>query len=254
MNDNLLELLTSCESFELRVSVLEQNCNENFRELFELFEKTQQQQKDDEDNSTTGQLQEGTVRQPWEGSAVPPLAPTVPMFTQPPPTFPYAPEPILDPVQLTKLAASNPARPRPQPQPFMNSAGIMVSGTPPFLPHAPLPHPHGHPPPVVRMVLPSTISTLNSLATNNNNPSTHIGQKTTEPVTVKAIDIITDDKYSLLVGKEGETIDAIREASGATVTIMEKTDKPPSKYYEVSYSGSFSCVSLAREMVDNIVK
>ena len=56
------------------------------------------------------------------------------------------------------------------------------------------------------------------------------------------------------MGKEGETIDAIREESGATVTIKEKTDKPPSKYYEVSYSGSFSCVSLAREMVDNIVK
>ena len=104
------------------------------------------------------------------------------------------------------------------------------------------------------MVLPSTISTLNSSVTNNNNLGTHLGQKTTEPVTVKAIDIITDDKYSLLVGKEGETIDAIREESGATVTIMEKTDKPPSKYYEVSYSGSFSCVSLAREMVDNIVK
>ena len=75
-----------------------------------------------------------------------------------------------------------------------------------------------------------------------------------EPVIFKAIDIVPEDKYSLLVGKEGETIDAIREESGATVTIMEKRDKPPSKYYEVSYSGSFSCVSLAREMVDNIVK
>ena len=100
------------------------------------------------------------------------------------------------------------------------------------------------------MVIPSTISTP-ELVTNNNNPST---RKTTEPVIFKATDIIPEDKYLLLMGKEEETIDAIREESGATVTIKEKTDKPPSKYYKVSYSGSFSCVSLAREMVENIVK
>ena len=86
------------------------------------------------------------------------------------------------------------------------------------------------------MVIPSTNFTP-ELVTNNNNPST---RKTTEPVIFKAIDIIPDDKYSLLMGKEGEMIDAIREESGATVTITDKTDKPPSKYYKFSYSGSFS--------------
>ena len=66
-------------------------------------------------------------------------------------------------------------------------------------------------------------------------------------------DIVPDDKYSLLVGREGKTINAIREESGATVTIKEKTDKPPSKYYEVSYSGSLDSMAIAREMVSQVL-
>ena len=281
-----MELLTSCESFELRVSLLEQNCEEKFRELFTLIDDIQQQQ---EDNSKIEQNHEGTAAgQAWEGSAVPPppLGPGVPLplFTQPPPSFtqnqlsilmqegklplstdnsePAATAPTLAPSQIQAIPQP-PSSQHIQRQwshgrewsPYMNSSGKMEVG--PIMDyHGPGGGDFIHTCPPFNvdsspdLVIPSSISTP-ELLTNNNNPST---RKMKEPVIFKAIDIIPDDKYSLLVGQEGETIDAIREESGATVTITEKTDKPPSKYFEVSYSGSFSCVSLAREMVDNIVK
>ena len=102
LNDNLLELLTSCESFELRVSVLEQNCDENFRELFKLIEKTRQQQRENQ-LWIVQQKDAERCRKALEELAVPPpplefspplefpakrpLAPAVSLFSHPPLSF-----------------------------------------------------------------------------------------------------------------------------------------------------------------------
>ena len=356
LHDNLMELLTSCESFDLRVSVLEQKCDENFRELFALFEKTQQQQAD---NSKMEQPQED--KKPCEAPAAPPLAPAVPLLTQPEavqpaqdvaiapssryshrqwsphtnraPSIPHAPQfhvgsspgmvipstmttSVPDPsfyfLQESQIDPSCPHTPQflvgSQPDiviPFTSSPSVPIQ---PdfnfnFLPSQESqvdlasthmdPAVQWYPDPENGVKVIKTENEFDRKETNKISPvvifsedvqdwtssefsfgfdvkeelvantniiepaATHAEFTTTEQESVNfkiSTDIVPDHQYSLLVGREGETIDAIREVSGAHVTIKEKTDKPPIKYYEVTYSGTVNSVSLAKEMVDKILK
>ena len=50
--------------------------------------------------------------------------------------------------------------------------------------------------------------------------------------------VVGGDDYVKLVGREGKTINQIREQSGATIIIKEKCGMPPNKHFEVEYKGT----------------
>ena len=64
---------------------------------------------------------------------------------------------------------------------------------------------------------------------------------------------LPEDKYAILVGREGKTINNIRQDSGAQITITEKRDKPPNKYYEVHYSGEPLQIARAKSLVSDVL-
>ena len=70
---------------------------------------------------------------------------------------------------------------------------------------------------------------------------------------IVAVENIAEDQYSLLVGLGGATINLIRDQSGATITIKERIDKPPNKYYEVFYSGFEDQVENAKRLVASVL-
>ena len=61
-------------------------------------------------------------------------------------------------------------------------------------------------------------------------------------------------KYAILVGREGKTINKIRQESGAHITIKEKRDKPPNMYYEVHYSGESLQIAKAKTLVSDLLE
>ena len=362
LHDNLMELVTSCESFELRVSTLEQKCDENFRELFALCEKTHQQQAF---NSKMEQPQED--KKPCEAPAAPGLAPAVQLLTQPEavqpakdvatsrsqiqalapssryshrqwspqmnraPSIPHAPQFLAGISQCTfnpsTMTTSDPSfyflqesqidpscqhtpqflvgSPPDMLVPFTTSISVQIqpdfnfnflpsqeSQIDPQSPHMD-PAAQWYPVPEYGVKVIGTENEFDRKKTNKISPAvifsedvqdwtssefsfgfdvkeellantniiepaaTHAELTVTEQESVNfkiSTDIVPDHKYSLLVGRGGETIDAIREESGAHVTIKEKTDKPPIKYFEVTYSGTVHSVSLAKVMVDKILK
>ena len=362
LHDNLMELLTSCESFELRVSTLEQKCDDNFRELFALCEKTQQQQAF---NSKMEQPQED--KKPCEAPAAPGLAPAVQLLTQAEavqpaqdvatsrsqiqalapssryshrqwspqmnraPSIPHAPQFLagsspgtVNPSTMTTSDPSFYFLQESQIDPSCQHTPQFLVGSPPdmlvpfttstsvqiqpdfnfnFLPsqesQIDLQSPHmdpaaqWYPVPEYGVKVIGTENEFDRKETNKISPAvifsedvqdwtssefsfgfdveeellantniiepaaTHAELTVMEQESVNfkiSTDIVPDHKYSLLVGRGGETIDAIREESGAHVTIKEKTDKPPIKYFEVTYSGTVHSVSLAKVMVDKILK
>ena len=64
---------------------------------------------------------------------------------------------------------------------------------------------------------------------------------------------IAEDQYSILVGLGGVTIDMIRDQTKANITIKEKSDEPPNKYYEVLYSGTGDQVKFAKRSVTKVL-
>ena len=64
---------------------------------------------------------------------------------------------------------------------------------------------------------------------------------------------IDEAQYSSLVGIGGKKIDSIRDKTQAKITIKEKKDKPPHKYYEVQIEGTCEKVDEAKTMIMNAI-
>jgi len=356
LNDNLLELLSSCESFELRVSILEKNCHENFRELFALCENTQQQQQadnprlerrvatlldtvkrfDETREKREDELETEIKKLKDQVETVYVSAENNPNYSYihilvrikelesdmrhlkgmvkvPPPDAAPAPAPVPETArnvdetreksfneletEITKMKKQHeseisklkgrlellsatmapPAAFSTQPVPVPALATLQPATIPTMTPTLDLTHFISQPQPSVYLGAP-----LQAVSTQSSLPPSYFYNSSAQPPSVipppvvkpvlpgqtyvppflagssppfhgNVIDIVPDHKYSLLVGRAGKTINAIREESGATVTIKEKTDKPPSKYYEVSYSGNCDSIAIAREMVSQVL-
>ena len=65
--------------------------------------------------------------------------------------------------------------------------------------------------------------------------------------------VVGGDDYVKLVGREGKTINQIREQSGATIIIKEKCGMPPNKHFEVEYKGTKKQIEKAKKMVSNVL-
>ena len=281
------ELLDSCINFESRLSILEENSIENTQEIYRSIanintDLRKMNQLDHDSARAEGRVATllDTVKKFNETrekkeydlekemkklkgrlellSAVPPPPPQVlktlqvhpsPSLAQPPVAGGYssAPQPPLyyagQPVMPALPTASQVYPPGPIAQ---------ITPVPPTVIPASAYH------------VPLTNYPLATAPVNIQYPkvvSPHLTPITAQPPTTSPSletkwdpTVIQEDQYSMLVGHEGRTINMIRKDSGATITIKEKTDKPPIKYYEVHYFGTDDQVKKAKELVKEVLE
>jgi hypothetical protein len=70
----------------------------------------------------------------------------------------------------------------------------------------------------------------------------------------ESIVVVKEEDYDKLIGREGKTINKIREESKASITIKEKMGYPPNKYFEVVYKGTRRQVEKAKELACNVLQ
>jgi len=80
----------------------------------------------------------------------------------------------------------------------------------------------------------------------------HQSQSTKSPLRAEdlteSVSVVEEKDYTKLIGREGKTIDRIREQSGAAIIIREKCGNPPNKHFEVEYKGTLRQVEKAKEL------
>jgi len=69
-----------------------------------------------------------------------------------------------------------------------------------------------------------------------------------------SVDMVKDEDSSVLIGREGKTINRIREESGATIIIKEKISSPSVKCFEIVYKGTKEQIAKAKSLVVNVPK
>eukprot|EP00090_Calanus_glacialis_P021215 TRINITY_DN32747_c0_g1_i1.p1 TRINITY_DN32747_c0_g1~~TRINITY_DN32747_c0_g1_i1.p1 ORF type:complete len:524 (+),score=128.76 TRINITY_DN32747_c0_g1_i1:93-1664(+) len=72
----------------------------------------------------------------------------------------------------------------------------------------------------------------------------------------ESIVVVKEEDYDKLIGREGKTINRIREESKATIIIKEKIgyNTQPNKYFEVVYKGTRRQVDKAKELASNVLQ
>ena len=278
---DLIQLLENCEHFELRVSILERNCNEKIRELYKMsknlgnedktllegkmvtlldnvkkFDKNREKDVSNLENEI--KILKNQIKERALESDIKFLKDRIELLAHPPVSIPNKTPQTLTPLPRQPITVTPYSGSLLDPQIFHRKVGdysYQLSGyPPPAVPYqqhyAGIPLQQGVPivPIPTLPQLSQPVSVPHSLAST---VATHIDAVSAYDGGVP--DIVPEEKYSLLVGTEGKTIDAIRQLSGAQISIKEKRDKPPNLYYEVHYYGDPGSVKYAREMVSNIV-
>ena len=299
---DLIELLDQCVNFELRISILEDNSNDNFKTLFKLIDNIQNQPenpkmerrittlletvkkfnetletKDDDLESDIKIMKEKmelmqcsdtkfekdlntlkgmieTVQNPYlkqiDGKLEYALNTNRDLVAQveylfksqhsAPPPFPAAPVPPQQIVTPVPISTAPPLIP--VPQVAVPSAGIYPQQS-----AFPDPSLITNSQPQYVQLPPVSTNIFNS---NLGHLMPFTSQKTDNVPSISMT--FPEEKYSLLVGKAGETINNIREASGAAISINLK-DKTDKLYYEVVINGSEYQVKKAKFMIDKVI-
>ena len=233
-NQNLIELCEKCEDFEVRVSALEKNFDEKINELYTMHEHlgfdlaTMNRENDVAPFENEIKVLKKLVQERALESEVKLLRGKIELFGNPhsPAVIPMAnqqvPAPTAQPlpVMIQPFAGS-----LHDPKLFHRSYQSQPLTAAAFL-GAPVIQPLITPVPASSVPQPPHV-----LPT-----------------------FLPEDKYAILVGREGKTINKIREESGAHITIKEKRDKPPIKYYEVHYSGEPLQIAKAKTLVSDLLE
>ena len=99
------------------------------------------------------------------------------------------------------------------------------------------------PQPFPAKIIPGVPYPLHPVAVGNTKPDQDVIENS----------VVGGDDYVKLVGREGKTINQIREQSGATIIIKEKCGMPPNKHFEVEYKGNKKQIEKAKKMVSNVL-
>ena len=256
---DLIELLEHCENFELRISVLEGNCNEKFRELFKKLYTIHDNVQNQPDNpkierkittlletvkkfNASLETKDAELEKDMKivkgkiemvQSANKNLGTQIQMVFNaqygPPPVPPMAPGAGVLPVHVPNayigqpLITNNLAQ-----QPYFN---LPPPTTTVFNPMTLIP------PQTVPSVTPATSST-SSVEKNERIEKEQL--------------LIPEYQYNFLVGRAGITINQIREKSGATIIISLK-NKTDTVFYLVHIHGSTDQINKAKEMINSVL-
>ena len=232
---HLIGLLESRSHLELRISLLEKHCNENYKELLDKFDSLQQSNDTAKIEKKVEHLLEGirmfeVCKQQRDieidreinmlkGATAAMLAATRSIGPQPafiPPSIP--------PLQRIPFMVPNPSRMSPPRQPFMSNIIVDTTAYPkqPITPTVP-----------TSSVSPDDIES---------NVATEI-----------EIDKISTDHYYSLIGRSGEKINLIRDYSGADISFTEITDKKKQAHFEIKYRGTILQIRMAKDCIQNLV-
>ena len=249
---DLIELLEHCENFELRISVLEGNSNEKFRELFKLVDDV----KNQPDN-------------PKVERRITTLLDTVKKFNASLETKDAELEKdmkiVKGKIEMVQTTNKNLGT---QIQMFLNTQYGAAATVPPHMIQGPGVLPAYVPnafigPPLITSN-PVQQQYLSCLPQGSHPQKVPTQPFTCTPIPVQKDGISTkvlfytvkmmipEDQYSLLVGRAGATINQIREMSGATITVSLK-DKTDKLYYEVVINGLVDQINKAKEMIRSVV-
>ena len=265
-HERIGELLDSCISFENRLVVLEDYTHLNFKELHAKVAKL--------DNNTSFVVQSESAR---TDGRVATLLETVKKFNE---VREKESEKLEKEIKLLKgrvelMSASSsssvpptatagqtptllsiPPTQQPRPTHFPNRLSSVnpyfMPAVPPVIPNQPYPAQQASFIPALQnhLYVPPSVPVVPTPSLPNQLMRPKSG---TPPAVEGKPSIILEVQYIKLVGREGRTINQIRQRSGATITIKEKTDKPPVKYYEVHYLGSAEQVKTAIELVNEVL-